>query len=159
MSSFKLVLKDQFGNVRTLQDNVEVSPSQPLDTQIWIDTTFDPPMLNVLMGKKYFPLVRTGATFVKNLNNIPTSHTIVKVELDAQSNRSLNILDNTMYAGQEIRVIIENTTTSTQTASIPNNGEIYKLLNISDTIDIDAKAIVVLDFFSDGRNIYINKLS
>lgn len=153
MSGLRLSIKDEFGNVRSLGDNVFVGSEQPTDKDIsvWIDTTSNPPTIKYLNGENYIALTFHGTNNVNSLSNIPVDRNLVVAELADSCELSVADL---MVPGQEVHIIAHAFTAIEIT--IPTSGGYVNLTE--DTISLGANEYCEINLISDGTNIYVRSL-
>lgn len=90
---------------------------------------------------------------VTSLNNLPIIYSLVIAEIS--SNTDLTTADIPVE-GQEIAIIVKNTSSSSITITIPN-GEQYVNFG-ADILTVEAGKYAEINLLSDGENIYIRSI-
>lgn len=148
MAGLRLLLVDEFGNVRTLSDNVYVGPEQPTnpDISLWIDTTNNPPVAKYRAGSEYIAMNNSGSIAVTSVANIPTTSKLVVATISGDE--SLSVGD--MVPGQEIHLIV----TGNGNITIPSDDVHVNMTD--DVISVDGYAEI--NIISDGIKKYIRSI-
>lgn len=149
MAGLRLLLVDEFGNKRTLSDNVYVGPEQPTntDTLLWIDTTSNPPAFKYLSNGTYLNLNSAGSWEVSTVSDLPTDTKLIIANLTGDDQLSVA---GQMVPGQELHIIISGFCSVT----VPGNGDYVNLTD--DVIDVDGYAEI--NIISDGTKKYIRSI-
>lgn len=148
MSGLRLLLVDEFGNMRTLSDNVHVGADQPTnpDVQLWVDTTTNPPTIKYRQGENYISTGASGVAYADSISNIPTHAKLVIINISGDGAFAIG----DMAPGQEIHIII----TGSGTITIPNDDTNVNMTE--DTITVEDYAEI--NVISDGIKKYIRSI-
>lgn len=145
MAGLRLILVDDFGNVRTLSDNVSIGPEQPTnpDVTLWVDTTTNPPTTKYLINGQYVNPNPIGVINVTSLANLPVDSKLIIANIT--SDQSLSI--GSMNPGQEVQIIVSGSGKVT----IPSSDE---YVNMSDDVLV-VDGFAEINIISDGIKKYI----
>lgn len=90
---------------------------------------------------------------VTTLNNLPINCSFILAEIGSTDAITLS---GTIPAGQEVHIIVHNTSSASITITLPNTGS---YINFSeDTLTVDGDGYTEINLLSDGEKVYIRTI-
>lgn len=160
MAGLRLVLVDEFGNTRSLGENISVGPEQPTnpDVLLWIDTTTTPPTFKTLNGDIYESVENVECVQTTTTTDIPFTR-LVEVNLNHDDIFSLagGAGIGGIRTGRECHIIVHNTGSNNITITLPN-GSGYVLISDDSALVVSAGGYAEINVISTSTTDYIRAI-